>query len=85
MDVCFTSASASPLHIAATYGAEALLPTPPCTQILHSDLFDSDDSTMKILCFQNSFLALLITLSSGHLCLSFMGHCLLLKARSQCL
>lgn len=29
MDVCFTSGSASPLHIAATYGAEALLPTPP--------------------------------------------------------
>lgn len=28
MDVCFTRGSASPLHIAATYGAEALLPTP---------------------------------------------------------
>lgn len=29
MDVCSTSGSASPLHIAATYGAEAVLPTPP--------------------------------------------------------
>lgn len=89
MDVCFTSGSASPLHIAATYGAEVLLPTPPAPKSFSpSDLLDSGDSTLKILCFQKSFLILpcllpCLLVSSACAILSCVS--LLPKAHSQCL
>lgn len=86
MDVYLTSGSASPLHMQPPMELRHCYLL-SLKQILHNDLFDSGDSTLEILCFQKSFLILpcLPCLLVSPACLAFMGHCLLLKAHSQCL